>query len=74
MLGIENIGQPADIDLPHLQKHVGRAASRLYQYARGIDEEPVSPEVEADSLSANIRFPTPLYDREEIRTSFCSSP
>ncbi len=68
-LGIENIGQLADMDLPHLQKHVGRAASRLYQYARGIDDEPVSPEVEADSLTTNIRFPTPLYDREEIRTS-----
>ena len=55
--------------LSDLRQHVGRSALRLHQYAQGIDNAPVTPEIEVDSLSTTIRFPTPLYDDEEIFTS-----
>ena len=68
-LGIECIGELAGVGLSDLRQHVGRSALRLHQYAQGIDNAPVTPEIEVDSLSTTIRFPTPLYDDEEIFTS-----
>ena len=68
-LGIERIGELADLGLSDLRQHVGRSALRLHQYAQGIDNAPVTPENEVDSLSTTIRFSTPLYDDEEIFTS-----
>ena len=68
-LGIERVGQLAGMDLSGLRQHVGRSALRLHQYAQGIDNAPVTPKIKVDSLSATIRFPTPLYDDEEIFTN-----
>ena len=68
-LGIERIGQLAGMDLPGLRQHVGRSALRLHQYAQGIDNAPVTPEIEVDSLNTTIRFSTPLYDDDEIFTN-----
>ena len=68
-LGIKHIGQLAGMDLSDLRQQLGRTALRLHQYAQGIDNAPVTPEIEVDSVSTIIRFPTPLHDYEEICTN-----
>ena len=68
-LGIERIGELASMGLSDLRQHVGRSALRLHQYAQGIDNAPVTPEIEVDSLNTTIRFSTPLYYDDEIFTN-----
>ncbi len=65
-LGIERIGQLAQIPLDELQAHCGRLASKLHRGARGIDHAPVAPHVDAAFPAADIHFPVPLYDTDEI--------
>ena len=43
-LGIKTVGELRSLELPRLEQEFGRYGVRLYELARGIDENPVVPE------------------------------
>jgi nucleotidyltransferase/DNA polymerase involved in DNA repair len=52
MLGIERIGELADLTVPELMGQFGFAGERIWQLANGIDEEPLRPRKVPDALTA----------------------
>jgi DNA polymerase-4 len=63
-LGVRTIGELQGLDQPSLERLFGRYGRRLYQLARGIDDNPVTPHRPTQSISAEDTFETdvPLED------------
>lgn len=65
-LGIRTVGDIERFELADLEAHFGRYGLRLYELARGIDENPVIPDRETKSVSAEDTLPVdvPLSETE----------
>jgi DNA polymerase-4 len=65
-VGIATVGNLFALELSALQAHFGSYGLRLYQLARGIDDNPVVPNRVCKSISAEDTFPEdiPLMDTE----------
>lgn len=55
---IRTVGDIRALDLPTLQQRFGRYGMRLYELARGIDNNPVEPNRPTQSISAEDTFET----------------
>src|SRR5258708_286555 len=55
-IGIETVGDLRTFELPALDAHFGRYGLRLYELARGIDHNPVTPDRPTRSISAEDTF------------------
>jgi DNA polymerase IV len=55
-VGIQTVGQLRSRPLAQLQELFGRYGQRLYELARGIDENPVVPDRQTKSISAEDTF------------------
>jgi DNA polymerase-4 len=55
-LGIKTVGDLYRFDLTALESNFGRYGARLYQLARGVDENPVVPNRPTKSISAEDTF------------------
>jgi DNA polymerase-4 len=55
-LGIETVGDLFRMEIPALEQYFGRYGRRLYELARGIDENPVVPNRASKSISAEDTF------------------
>jgi DNA polymerase IV len=56
-IGIKTVGDLRSVELSVLEGHFGRYGSRLYELARGIDDNPVVPDRPTKSISAEDTFP-----------------
>jgi DNA polymerase IV len=56
-LGIKTVGELRSLELPRLEQEFGRYGVRLYELARGIDENPVVPDRPTKSISVEDTFP-----------------
>jgi DNA polymerase IV len=65
-VGIATVGDLYALELSTLEDHFGSYGLRLYQLARGIDQNPVVPNRVSKSISAEDTFPEdiPLSDTE----------
>jgi Nucleotidyltransferase/DNA polymerase involved in DNA repair len=67
--GITTIGELRQRSLPWLQRELGHSLGQhLYRLARGIDERPVEPVSEAQSMSREITFDTDVQDPSLLRS------
>jgi DNA polymerase-4 len=55
-LGIKTVGNLRSLELPRLEQEFGRYGLRLYELARGIDENPVVPDRPTRSISIEDTF------------------
>jgi DNA polymerase-4 len=55
-LGIKTVGNLRSLELPRLEQEFGRYGVRLYELARGIDENPVVPDRPTRSISVEDTF------------------
>ncbi len=55
-LGLRLVGEIRARSLEELTRHFGRYGQRLYELARGIDENPVAPSRPTQSVSAEDTF------------------
>jgi DNA polymerase-4 len=55
-LGIKTVGNLRSLELPRLEQEFGRYGVRLYELARGIDENPVVPDRPTRSISIEDTF------------------
>ena len=53
-LNLQTLGELAAIDLAHLQLVLGREASLVHAWARGIDSSPVFPQVKQPCIEATV--------------------
>ena len=53
-LNVQTLGELAAIDVPHLQLVLGREASLVQAWARGIDSSPVLPRVKQPCVEATV--------------------
>ena len=70
--GVETIGQLAACRREMLETLMGKIGVQLYEYANGLDSDPVRPRTSvetAKSVGNSITFPQNLTTREEIRQS-----
>jgi DNA polymerase-4 len=56
-LGIKTVGELRNLELPRLEQQFGRYGVRLYELARGIDENEVVPDRPTKSISVEDTFP-----------------
>src|SRR5438094_714532 len=56
-LGIKTVGELQSLELARLEQEFGRYGVRLYELARGIDENPVVPDRPTKSKSVEDTFP-----------------
>ena len=65
-VGINTVGDLYALELSELENHFGSYGLRLYQLARGMDDNPVVPNRASKSISAEDTFPEdiPLMDTE----------
>jgi len=56
-LGIKTVGDLRSLELARLEREFGRYGVRLYELARGIDENPVVPDRPTKSISVEDTFP-----------------
>lgn len=56
-LGIKSVGELRGLELSVLERVFGRYGARLYELARGIDENPVVPDRPTQSISVEDTFP-----------------
>jgi len=56
-LGIKAVGDLRSLELARLEQEFGRYGVRLYELARGIDENPVVPDRPTKSVSVEDTFP-----------------
>ena len=56
-LGIKTVGELRSLELARLEQEFGRYGVRLYELARGIDENPVVPDRPTKSISVEDTFP-----------------
>ena len=55
-LGVETVGDLRGLEAPKLEAQFGRHGLRLFELARGIDENPVVPDRPTQSISAEDTF------------------
>jgi len=55
-LGIRTVGELRSLDQPRLEQEFGRYGVRLYELARGIDDNPVVPDRPTKSISVEDTF------------------
>jgi DNA polymerase-4 len=55
-LGIKSVGDLRNLEVPKLEQEFGRYGVRLYELARGIDENPVVPDRPTKSISVEDTF------------------
>src|SRR5205807_1160936 len=55
-LGIKTVGELRSLELARLEQEFGRYGVRLYELARGIDENPVVPDRPTKSISVEDTF------------------
>jgi DNA polymerase IV len=55
-LGIKTVGDLRRLELPFLEQEFGRYGLRLYEFARGIDDNPVVPDRPTQSISVEDTF------------------
>jgi DNA polymerase-4 len=55
-LGIKTVGELRSLELPKLEQEFGRYGVRLYELARGIDDNPVLPDRPTKSISVEDTF------------------
>jgi DNA polymerase-4 len=67
-LGIKTVGEIRALDLTELEHAFGRYGVRLYELARGIDENPVVPDRPTQSISVEDTFEhdVPLSETEPM--------
>ncbi len=67
-LGIKTVGELRSLELARLEQEFGRYGVRLYELARGIDENPVVPDRPTKSISVEDTFPEDvlLADTEPV--------
>jgi DNA polymerase IV len=67
-VGITTVGDLYAMEISILEHHFGRYGHRLYELARGIDENPVVPNRSSKSISAEDTFETdiPLAETEPL--------
>ena len=67
-LGVSTVGDLRVMELPLLEARFGRYGSRLYELARGIDNNPVVPDRPTKSISAEDTFEkdVPLEETEPM--------
>ena len=67
-LGVRTVGELRVMELPLLEARFGRYGSRLYELARGIDNNPVVPDRPTKSISAEDTFEkdVPLEETEPM--------
>jgi DNA polymerase-4 len=56
-LGIKTVSELRSLELARLEQEFGRYGVRLYELARGIDENPVVPDRRTKSISVEDTFP-----------------
>jgi nucleotidyltransferase/DNA polymerase involved in DNA repair len=56
LLGLDCIGDVAELTLPELQSQFGFAGKRLWQLAHGIDETPLKPRKSAEVVQAGVNL------------------
>lgn len=59
-LGVETVGDLRGIDIVRLQREFGSFGVRLHERAQGIDERPVEPDQQVQSISSEDTFATDL--------------
>ena len=67
-LGVKTVSDLRTLDLATLESHFGRYGMRMYELARGIDENPVVPNRPTQSISAEDTFErdVPLAETEPM--------
>ena len=67
-IGVRTVGDLQRFEVPGLESSFGRYGLRLYELARGIDENPVVPDRPTQSVSAEDTFPedVPLSATEPL--------
>jgi len=67
-IGITTVGDLYALDVATLEQHFGRYGRRLYELARGIDDNPVVPNRASQSISAEDTFEKdiPLAEAEPL--------
>ena len=66
-LGVTTVGELAAVPADALERYLGVAAGRhLSELARGIDDRPVEPVLEAKSIGHEETFTTDLWDRADL--------
>ena len=67
-LGVKKVSDLRTLDLATLESHFGRYGLRMYELARGIDENPVVPNRPTQSISAEDTFErdVPLAETEAM--------
>jgi DNA polymerase IV len=67
-IGIQTLGDLRAFELATLEAHFGRYGARLYELARGIDHNPVTPDRPTKSISAEDTFEQdiPLSETEDL--------
>jgi DNA polymerase-4 len=67
-VGIETVGDLRAFELGTLEAQFGRYGARLYELARGIDHDPVTPDRPTKSISAEDTFEqdVPLSETEDL--------
>ncbi len=70
-LGVQTIGQLAACDPRVLEDHMGKLGSQLFQYANGLEQEPVHPAGAREpvkSIGRGTTFPTNLTTRSQVHS------
>ena len=67
-LGIKTVGELRNLERARLEDEFGRYGARLYELARGIDENPVVPDRPTKSISVEDTYPedVPLTETEPM--------
>jgi DNA polymerase-4 len=67
-IGIQTVGDLQGLDLESLEAHFGRYGGRLYELARGVDDNPVIADRPTKSISAEDTFEhdIPLSEMDEL--------
>ena len=67
-IGIQTLGDLRSFDPTRLEVHFGRYGTRLYELARGIDHNPVTPDRPTKSISAEdtLEQDIPLSETEDL--------
>ena len=66
-LGVNTIGELADLPLLGLVRRFGKRGAYLWELAQGRDDSPVDPSWEPQQLSQETTFAVDVYEREEMR-------
>ena len=64
---ITSVGQLRQLSLVEMQRLWGKRGLRLYQLARGVDEEPVDPSEDRKSVSRETTFAQDLSSAERMK-------